>query len=554
MASLRGSNPAFGTTPTTAFKNGSLNTAKEAAFKMADAKQSRQQPLSQTQAHNYARSRRQSLVEPPKPAISAERLIDILLAAKSSLASVANAVNATGNVAEVTALLEDAVVTSTQTSFVTQGIKSQIRLLKQLRDSMLSTLELADADFKQILAHIEQANIQLRDRLIMLSQTAVHKALRPQDEETRTLLDFAEEENVKSIEQDLSVAVNELQDARSAFQNECDRFIADIQTLEVLIGIRPAPNATDKEKTRLSSAIKPHDPELTKLQTSAQSNLDDIATSLDSLSKHFDHCLVAVKSMPGALALARERAPEIWSQQHDSLDQMKPVTAQEFMQLISVVVEDSTIVDDTSAQINEQTRMIEQALAQMRDKLDDVQARYLHTLDAFVMLKESGARIHELIEAERLFTQRWALEKRNVRENLISMDTLTRCFDDYHRTYHALLVEADRRRHVEERIHHVWAKAREQVDRLMQLDATETERFRSDHGDSLPGDLWPDLDRPIQSFCVVPMNDSRNADTTRPSTTFEFGMPKLPGDLVELARKTMSGRGGKEKTLRERYA
>ncbi|KKF93159.1 Autophagy-related protein 17 [Ceratocystis platani] len=516
MASLRGSNPAFGTTPTTAFKNGSLNTAKEAAFKMADAKQSRQQPLSQTQAHNYARSRRQSLVEPPKPAISAERLIDILLAAKSSLASVANAVNATGNVAEVTALLEDAVVTSTQTSFVTQGIKSQIRLLKQLRD--------------------------------------IHKALRPQDEETRTLLDFAEEENVKSIEQDLSVAVNELQDARSAFQNECDRFIADIQTLEVLIGIRPAPNATDKEKTRLSSAIKPHDPELTKLQTSAQSNLDDIATSLDSLSKHFDHCLVAVKSMPGALALARERAPEIWSQQHDSLDQMKPVTAQEFMQLISVVVEDSTIVDDTSAQINEQTRMIEQALAQMRDKLDDVQARYLHTLDAFVMLKESGARIHELIEAERLFTQRWALEKRNVRENLISMDTLTRCFDDYHRTYHALLVEADRRRHVEERIHHVWAKAREQVDRLMQLDATETERFRSDHGDSLPGDLWPDLDRPIQSFCVVPMNDSRNADTTRPSTTFEFGMPKLPGDLVELARKTMSGRGGKEKTLRERYA
>ncbi|KAL5612666.1 hypothetical protein BROUX41_004239 [Berkeleyomyces rouxiae] len=548
MDSPRSSNPAFSVTPTTAFKNGSLKSAKEPVpLRQSDAKQVRQQ----AQSHNYARSRRQSLVETPKAPIPAERLIDILLAARSSLASVANAVNATGNVAEITALLEDAVVTSAQTSFIAQGIKSQIKLLKQVRDSLLATLEVANADFKQILGGIDQANAQLRDRLAMLGNTAVHEALRPQDEDVRTLLDFAEEENVKSIEQDVNVGVEELQGARSTFQSECDRFIYDIQTLEDLIDTRPNANAADKEVPQVSSTIKSHDPELTKLQTSAQTNLDDIAASLDSLSKHFDHCLVAVKSMPDALALANERAPEIWSQQHDSLDQMKPVTAQEFMQLIRVVVEDSAIVDGASAQINEQTRMIEQALSQMRDKLDDVQARYLRTLEAFAMVKDTGARLHDLIEAERAFVQHWVLEKRSVRDNLAATDTLTRCFDDYHRTYHALLVEADRRRHIEERIQHVWAKAREQTERLMQLDAAETERFRADHGDSLPGDLWPDLDRPIQSYRVVPAEDDHQAA----GVAVEYRMPKLPPELVELARKRMNGRGGKDKSsTREQYA
>lgn len=248
------------------------------------------------------------------------------------------------------------------------------------------------------------------------------------------------------------------------------------------------------------------------------------------------------------MALAREHAPEVLLSEHDHLDQMKPVTPEEVIQLVNVVLQDALLVDDISAQINDQTRLIEQTLDQMHKGLDDVKASYMRALEAFALLKEAGAKMPGLVEAECVFTDQWALEKQNVRENLHFMDSLSTAYDNYFRTYHALLIEADRRRQVEQRMAAVWAKAKDQVDRLVQLDRVEAERFRAEHGDSLPGDLWPGLDVALPVYEVVVAAADHEA----------AAMPQLPADVVEAAHQLLNGgaRGAKGKGMagKERYA
>lgn len=190
--------------PTTAFKNGSINTAKETSKHAVAA-----DPPKHTTAHTH--SRRQSLVDAPKPPISAEKLIDTLLAAKRSLASVANAVHATATAAEASDLLEAAVLASAQTVFVAGGVKGQIKMLRQFRDSVLQTLELTGAEFRSLIAVMDQSAAQLRERLDVLGNTPVHKELRPKGEMPSTLRDFAEEKNVESIEHNLKTTLDDMQ-------------------------------------------------------------------------------------------------------------------------------------------------------------------------------------------------------------------------------------------------------------------------------------------------------------------------------------------------------
>lgn len=82
-------------------------------------------------------------------------------------------------------------------------------------------------------------------------------------------------------------------------------------------------------------------------------------------------------------------------------------------------------------------------------------------------------------------------------------------YEGYASAYSSLLLEAERRKGVEEKIAGAWRKAAEVVRKVVEVDERAREAFREDVGEFLPTDLWEGLrdGGRVKRWEVVPIRD-----------------------------------------------
>ena len=247
-----------------------------------------------------------------------------------------------------------------------------------------------------------------------------------------------------------------------------------------------------------------------------------MAELLTSLTKHFDLCVTAVRTTEGGTALARMKAAEVTqsqtgddvsisgviAEQESHMPGLDPISAEDRAQMLHVVVQDASEVDDVIQELTERLQSVEGDFGHVDEQTNRVKMTYIATLKAFRVLEDIGARLQGYIAAEAEFRQRWTSEHETIRSKMAEMEDLRAFYENYASSYDGLILEAERRRALEDKVLGIWRKARESVDRLVEADRREREAFRQEVGEFLPTDLWPAMDDGMPRWDIVPVPDS----------------------------------------------
>jgi autophagy-related protein 17 len=261
-----------------------------------------------------------------------------------------------------------------------------------------------------------------------------------------------------------------------------------------------------------------------------------MAEHLTSLTRHFDMCVTAVRATEGGAALALRKAAEVTQSgsNHGGNDQVsisgvmgrpsdsqtsssaagveQPMTPEERAEVIAVVVQDAPEVDEVVAELEAALQQMEGDFAALAGQTDRIRRAYTTSVSAFAALEDVGAHLRGYVAAEAEFVQRWEDEKEVIFLKLEEIDGLRQFYEGYINAYDSLLLEAERRRAVEDKIRGILRKARESVEKIVEADRRERDAFMGEIGEFLPTDLWPGMNRPVGKWEIVPVGEGEEED------------------------------------------
>ncbi|KAI5855105.1 autophagy-related protein 17 [Durotheca rogersii] len=306
----------------------------------------------------------------------------------------------------------------------------------------------------------------------------------------------------------------------------------------------PSPSASSAERS------------LSELLADMNENSHAMADLLSSLTKHFDMCVTAVRITEGGVALARIKAAEVTNsqiggdvsisgviaEQELRVPDYDPVDPEARAQMIEIVVEDASEVEDVVRELNLRLQTMEAAFSSMDEQTKRIHIGYFSTLNAFKVLEDIGSRLHSYISAETEFRDRWSEEHQAIHNKLKEMENLRAFYESYASSYDGLILEVERRRALEDKVLGIWKKAKEGVDKIIETDRKEREIFRQEVAEYIPTDLWPGMDDGMLRWEIVPVRDDRvrQVEATR-------SIPNLGGSVVEAGPSRSGG------TSRQQY-
>ncbi|KAI1344167.1 kinase activator [Xylariaceae sp. FL0016] len=461
--------------------------------------------------------------------VPVETLVQHLLDAKRSLSSMQLVLRANELVHSARQAHEESVILSAQALFLRRGISEQMRLLVRLRKGLHRTYDNGKHEFKKIIRTLDATNGRLEDTMNILRGRIVESAFRPAGEEKRNLLDFVDELQVERMRDALKGNIQALQSTQQSFDGDLLRFDNDMRELNKIIKSAPTPPSPSAS----ASASSAHQ-SLPHLLASMIEHSHAMAELLTSLTKHFDLCITAVRTTEGGTALARIKAAEVtqsqsgddvsisgvMAEQESHMPELDPISQEDRTQMLQVVVQDASEVEDVVQELNERLQSMEADFSSLDHQTNQVNLTYLSTLDAFRVLEDIESRLRSYIAAESEYRERWVTEAQTIEEKMGEMEDLRIFYESYASSYDGLILEVERRRALEERIATIWRKAKENVDKIIDNDQKERDLFRHEVAEYLPTDLWPGMDDPIPAWEIVPVreNTSKNDRTSRTPT------------------------------------
>ncbi|KAI1075455.1 kinase activator [Whalleya microplaca] len=482
---------------------------------------------------------------PSIDSISVETLVQHLLDAKRSLSSMGLVLRANELVHLSRQAHEESVILTAQSRFIHQGISEQIRLLLRLRRSMNRTYDNGKREFKQIIKTLDAANERLEDTMKVLRNRIVESAFRPAGEEKRNLLDFVDEKQVDALRNALKENIQSLQTTQKSFDGDLLRFDTDMRSLNKMLNAAPSLSSPSA-----SSTARP----LPHLLSAMTENSHAMAELLSSLTKHFDVCVTAVRTTEGGAALARIKAAEVTqsqggedmsisgviAEQESHMPEFDPISPEDRAQMLGVVVQDASEVDDVVRELTERLQYMEADFMALDEQTNQIKMTYISTLEAFKFLEDIGSRLQSYISAESEFRERWVEEQHTIQDKIVEMEELRIFYDSYANSYDGLILEVERRKTLEEKVSGIWRKAREAVDKIIESDRKERELFRQEVAEYIPTDLWPGMDDAMPRWEVVPLRESGTRQDSNGST------PSLETSVVQAAAMRL-GRNSSER-------
>ncbi|KAJ2965745.1 hypothetical protein NQ176_g10470 [Zarea fungicola] len=363
---------------------------------------------------------------------------------------------------------------------------------------------------------------ELSRTIEFLRATKVNKLLRPDDEETKNLLDFVDEESVNRMRDAMKKSIEELQSIQQSFDGDLLRFDNDIRDIKKIIVESQTHEHQGDGDANDHGANTPS----TAIMMGLVENSTAMAQLLASLTNHFDMCVTAIRATEGGADLARQRAAEVnqvqggdgvsisgvIAEQESNTPAQEPRTDNDRAEMLRVVVQDAGEVSDVVQEIQERLASMERDYKILEQRSAEAEKSYMTMLEAFTILGSIGDRLHNYLAAEQDFKTRWDLEKDTVFDKLAEMKEMNRFYDGYGSAYDTLMLEVERRKGVEDRVQNIWRMAQDNVDKLLAADSAAREAFRQDVGEFLPTDLWPGMQAMPQRWQVSRVEEEDSAE------------------------------------------
>ncbi|KAH0562721.1 hypothetical protein GP486_002614 [Trichoglossum hirsutum] len=456
-----------------------------------------------------------------KPAL--DILIAHLVASKRSLSSIDLVWRANELVTSARAALEESVVLTARSGFLKQGIIGQAKILRRVRDVIEDVAREGQVEFEAVLRELDAADARLQRTLDALRSTTVEPGFRPTEAQPKTLHDFVDDQGVDNLKASIRSSIDQIQEAQKDFSDSISSFDSDFQAVEKAISSITVPSPSSSGM--LESPIPP-------LLRNLESHAKEMAVLLQSLVRHFDLCVTAVKHTEGGGAAARSITGDLpkgmgvidrGGNDDDDGAPPEPITAEERENMLDVLTKDAAEVDDVVVEIRDR-------LAEMETQFDPISSHvsYLSgvhddAIAAFQLLEEIGTRLPVYVSNSRDYLAHWEDEKRTIELRMEDIDSLREFYEGFLKAYDGLIIEVGRRRGVQVRMEAIVREAMAKVEQLHDEDAAEREAFRLDQGDFLPSDIWPGLSNPPSCYEIV----SLNRDVS--------DLPDLPKKLIEQA-------------------
>ncbi|KAB8230956.1 autophagy protein 17 [Aspergillus alliaceus] len=447
-----------------------------------------------------------------------ETLISHLVAAKRSLSSINHVWHANEIVTAARSALEESVVISARTGFLRRGLNNQLRLLYSVRTEVQEVSLRGRSEFATVLKGLDAADARLRKTLDLLRDTVVHSSFRPEGEGSKSLHDFVDERGVEELHTTLKRSIDRTNTAQADLESSNRAFDDELQSIKEALGnYRAATQLTSSRTSASSSSSSTSNTSLPSLSSippmlhSLEMHAQEMANLLESLVRHFDLCVTAVKHTEGGGAAARSITGDVPTTVHvngrvgpnieeginANLDApLDPLTDSEYQEMVNVLIKDAAEAEDVVMEIQDRIGEMEAVLENVLAQRDNVLSIYNATTSVFKHLSAlASTRLAGYIAQVQNFTRVWHEESEQIQGGMADLSDLNTLYDGFLEAYDGLILEVTRRRQVRHRVEKVLRDARHKLNQLYEEDVNAREAFRVEQGDYLPSDIWPGIGR-----------------------------------------------------------
>ena len=471
-------------------------------------------------------------LRPRSPPSSSEpdkkRLIDHLLAAKRSLTAISDVWRANELVTRAQEALEESVVLAARTSFINTAVASQIAFLTRVRTAIedmgrkghlefevcseivwkASVLIVGKPLVQAVLHDLDKAGSQLKHTLDHLRSTALEPSVTPLTESRKSLLDFVDEDEVHRIHAQLDTCIEQTQGARLTFAESIKEFDEDLKSVKLRLEF--APNRDSKSESPVPAHLQ-----------ALESHATELAGLLESLVRHFDFCVRAVKQTEHASTPVLENLassmPEGVDIHLSTSGPLTPTTEEERAAMLSVIDKDANEVDDVVLEIQDRLGEMESTYQQVLNHTRHLADTQQTAIESFHQLESIQSKLPSYVQQSQHFLTAWELQASEISTHHGNLLEMREFYAGFLTAYHGLVVEVKRRRNCESRMEGIMKDAMAKIERLYQEDVDERQSFRSGNAFYLPADIWPGLEEPPMRFAVR----KQTVSTARLSTAKE---------------------------------
>ncbi|KAJ5160891.1 Autophagy-related protein 17 [Penicillium canariense] len=516
-----------------------------------------------------------------------DTLISQLVAAKRSLSSINHVWRANEIVTAARSALEESVIMSSRTGFLRRGLDNQLRLLYDVRSEVEHISFRGREGFSDALRSLDVADARLRGTLDLLRNTIVHASFRPRDEEPKSLHDFVDERGVEELHAAMKSSIDRTNAALAELDTSNREFDDELHSIkQALRHYRSATKLASSRASTASSSSSTSDSDLLALSTmpkmlqSLEGHAQEMAGLLESLVRHFDLCVTAVKHTEGGGAAARsitgdmpaevqtsnDAMPHIGEEIHANLNApLDPLSNSEYLEMVNVLLKDALEAEDVVMEIQDRINEMESIHEQVNAQRDVLLAISNATLEVHRHLSTlASTRLPQYISQAHNFTGVWNEENDRINTGLIELSDLHSLYDGFLNAYDSLILEVNRRSQIRSRVEKVLRDTRNKLNHLYDEDVTAREAFRVEQGDFLPSDIWPGIGRaPMQVQFLrlaggqlegvlqesqgpeLPI-EAQAAASTKPNaiddTAEGEAIPSLPKDVIDQAYTRLKAR------------
>lgn len=430
---------------------------------------------------------------PDNPKTSRDLLISHIVAAKRSLnLTHPSVIRASEIVTDARSSLEDSAILSARARFLSRSLESQLRILRAVQFEVEDASHKTQSEFGTVLKSLDAADARLRDTIENLRSTTVESGFRPEEEQQRTLLDFVDEKPVGELHDALKESIAEIQRAKREMDGSNATFEEDLNSINDILGEKTTGSATSE------SEDNPPTPQ--SLLHGIEDHAKEVAESLESLVKHYDLCVTAIRHTEGGGAamqgIDNDLPDSVDVDRPDLSAPAQPLSPAERKEMLTVLDNDALEVEDVVAEIQDRIVEMEIQLNQINAIKERKEARYDQTIRAFSMTEVLGRRLPSYIAQSQSFLSRWHDQQSKIEEGMSNLEALHEVYDNYLYAYDGLLVEVARRRAVRNQMERIIADAETKLQELHDTDMEAREAFKVKKGDFLPSDIWPGLEEP----------------------------------------------------------
>ena len=437
-----------------------------------------------------------------------DSLISHLVAAKRSLSCVEHVSRANYLVTETRRALEHHTILTARLLFIKHGSNSQLAILGQIRDHKQSVAHETSLEFDAVISSLDAAESKLRTALDQLRATSIEPQLRPAEEAPRSLADFVDETGVETLLAAIKESIDITEAARQGFNESIEALEIETSNIKDLLSSRHEKSSTKYLQENLKSPVP-------QILQNMEEHAQDMAQNLESLVKHFDLCVTAIKHTEGGGAAAsnitRDLPEDVRLDWSDDDGPLEPMSDDERRGMLEVLMKDVSEVEEVVNEIKEDIAEMEADFEQVVAFGKHLAEEFARTTTAFKLLEEIGFKLPNYITQSQVFIYRWDDEKAKVEDYLTDLAELRDFYAGFLLAYDKLLIEVGRRKDMEKRIAKVRQDAIAKIDKLVEEEVAERSSFKQEQGDFLPADIWPGLMTPPVRYDLVVADGSADS-------------------------------------------